>query len=144
MKKILLSTLVTALALPLLATSVSAKNKNKGFVFVPQEMAVETVADAKDKADDTIVVLQGYIAKSLGGDKYAFTDKTGEIIIEIDDDEFDGVSVTSGEMIEIMGEIDKDSKKPAKVEVKTIKKLDNPMENTLAKHMKHSKKYLFL
>ena len=140
MKKILLSTLVTALALPLLATSVSAKNKNKGFVFVPQEMAVETVADAKDKADDTIVVLQGYIAKSLGGDKYAFTDKTGEIIIEIDDDEFDGVSVTSGEMIEIMGEIDKDSKKPAKVEVKTIKKLDNPMEITLAKHMKHSKK----
>lgn len=140
MKKILLSTLVTALALPLLATSVSAKNKNKGFVFVPQEMAVETVADAKDKADDTIVVLQGYIAKSLGGDKYAFTDKTGEIIIEIDDDEFDGVSVTSGEMIEIMGEIDKDSKKPAKVEVKTIKKLDNPMENTLAKHMKRSKK----
>ena len=124
MKKILLSTLVTALALPLLATSVSAKNKNKGFVFVPQEMAVETVADAKDKADDTIVVLQGYIAKSLGGDKYAFTDKTGEIIIEIDDDEFDGVSVTSGEMIEIMGEIDKDSKKPAKVEVKTIKKKD--------------------
>lgn len=140
MKKILLSTLVTALALPLLATSVSAKNKNKGFVFVPQEIAVETVADAKDKADDTIVVLQGYIAKSLGGDKYAFTDKTGEIIIEIDDDEFDGVSVTSGEMIEIMGEIDKDSKKPVKVEVKTIKKLDNPMENTLAKHMKHSKK----
>lgn len=140
MKKILLSTLVTALALPLLATSVSAKNKNKGFVFVPQEMAIETVADAKDKADDTIVVLQGYIAKSLGGDKYAFTDKTGEIIIEIDDDEFDGVSVTSGEMIEIMGEIDKDSKKPAKVEVKTIKKLDNPMENTLAKHMKRSKK----
>lgn len=140
MKKILLSTLVTALALPLLATSVSAKNKNKGFVFVPQEMAVETVADAKDKADDTIVVLQGYIAKSLGGDKYAFTDKTGEIIIEIDDDEFDGVSVTSGEMIEIMGEVDKDSKKPVKVEVKTIKKLDNPMENTLAKHMKHSKK----
>ena len=140
MKKILLSTLVTALALPLLATSVSAKNKNKGFVFVPQEMAVETVADAKDKADDTIVVLQGYIAKSLGGDKYAFTDKTGEIIIEIDDDEFDGVSVTSGEMIVIMGEIDKDSKKPAKVEVKTIKKLDNPMENTLAKHMKRSKK----
>lgn len=140
MKKILLSTLVTALALPLLATSVSAKNKNKGFVFVPQEMAVETVADAKDKADDTIVVLQGYIAKSLGGDKYAFTDKTGEIIIEIDDDEFDGVSVTSGEMIEIMGEVDKDSKKPAKVEVKTIKKLDNPMENTLAKHMKRSKK----
>lgn len=140
MKKILLSTLVTALALPLLATSVSAKNKNKGFVFVPQEMAVETVADAKDKADDTIVVLQGYIAKSLGDDKYAFTDKTGEIIIEIDDDEFDGVSVTSGEMIEIMGEVDKDSKKPAKVEVKTIKKLDNPMENTLAKHMKRSKK----
>lgn len=140
MKKFLLSTLVTVLALPLLATSVSAKNKNKGFVFVPQEMAVETVADAKDKADDTIVVLQGYIAKSLGGDKYAFTDKTGEIIIEIDDDEFDGVSVTSGEMIEIMGEVDKDSKKPAKVEVKTIKKLDNPMENTLAKHMKRSKK----
>lgn len=139
MKKILLSALFTVLALPLLAPSVLAKHKNKGFVFVPQEMAVETVADAKDKADDTIVVLQGYIAKSLGGDKYAFTDKTGEIIIEIDDDEFDGVSVTSGELIEIMGEVDKDSKKPAKVEVKTIKKLDKQAKHS-DKPMKHSKK----
>ena len=68
--------------------------------------------------------LKGQIVKSLGDDKYAFTDKTGEIVLEIDNDDFDGVTVTAGEFIEVSGEVDKDLMKPAKVEVKSIKKLD--------------------
>jgi len=122
MKKILLTMLCVGVALPAMA-----KNHNKGgFVFVPQNVAIETVQDVKNKSDDTFVVMQGKIAKALGDDKYAFTDKTGEIVIEIDNDEFNGVTVMEGEMLEISGDVDKEMMKDAKVDVKTIKKLNHP------------------
>lgn len=121
MKKLLLSLLCLGVAVPALAKN----TQNKGFVFVPQNVVIESVADAKSKADDTIIVLQGKIVKALGDDKYMFSDKTGEIIIEIDEDDFNGVTVAEGEMIEITGEVDKDMMKPTKVDVKAIKKLDN-------------------
>ena len=38
-----------------------------------------TVEQAKNSKDDTFVVLQGYIDKSLGGEKYLFRDTTGTI-----------------------------------------------------------------
>lgn len=118
MKKILLSLLCLGVAAPALA-----KKADKGFVFIPENVVVESVADVKNKSDDTLVVMQGKIVKALGHDKYTFSDDTGEIIIEIDEEDFDGVTVTAGEMIEISGEVDKDLMKPAKVEVKKIKKL---------------------
>ena len=122
MKKLLLSLICAILA----ATSVQAKDKhkNKGFMFVPENVVVETVADAKNKADDTIVVLQGQIVKALGDDKYQFTDETGEIVLDIDQDDFDGVTVVEGEIIQITGEIDKEMMKPAEVDVKHIKKMN--------------------
>ncbi len=118
MKKALLTIAFLGIALPAIA-----KDNNTGFVFVPENMIIETVADVKNKSDETIVVMQGQIAKALGDEKYMFTDKTGEIIIEIDDEDFNGVTVTAGEMVEISGEVDKEMMKPAKVEVKSIKKM---------------------
>ena len=91
---------------------------------MPENIVIETVENVKTKADETFVYMQGQIVKALGDDKYAFTDKTGEIVLEIDNDEFDGVTVAAGEFIEVSGEVDKEMMKPAKVEVKTIKKLD--------------------
>ena len=101
-----------------------AKDSKKGFIFVPENVVIETVENVKTKADETFVYMQGQIVKALGDDKYAFTDKTGEIILEIDNDDFNGVTVTAGELIEISGEVDKEMMKPAKIDVKTIKKLD--------------------
>lgn len=122
MKKLLLSLICVLLA----AANAQAKDKhkNKGFMFVPESVVVETVADAKNKADDTIVVLQGQIVKALGDDKYQFTDETGEIVLDIDQDDFDGVTVVEGEIIQITGEIDKEMMKPAEVDVKHIKKMN--------------------
>jgi uncharacterized protein (TIGR00156 family) len=61
----------------------------------------------------------------LGDEKYTFTDQTGEIIIEIDSEDFNNVTVTSEELLEIVGEVDKEKKKPAEIDVKSIKKLEN-------------------
>ena len=101
-----------------------AKETKKGFIFIPENVVIETVENVKNKADETFVYMQGQIIKSLGDDKYAFTDKTGEIILEIDNDEFNGVTVTAGEFIEISGEVDKEKTKPTEVDVKSIKKLN--------------------
>lgn len=118
MKKILLALICTMVAFPVIA-----KDKNKGFIFIPENVIVETVENVKNKSDETLVVMQGKIVKALGDDKYAFTDKTGEIIIEIDEEDFDGITVTAGELVEISGEVDKEMMKPTKVDVKSIKKL---------------------
>ena len=101
-----------------------AADAKKGFIFVPENVIIETVENVKTKNDETFVYMQGQIVKALGDDKYAFTDKTGEIILEIDNDEFDGVTVAAGEFIEISGEVDKELMKPTKIDVKSIKKLD--------------------
>ena len=119
MKKILFTFLCLAVC-----GNAFAKDAKKGFIFVPENVVIETVENVKTKADETFVYMQGQIVKALGDDKYAFTDKTGEIVLEIDNDEFDGVTVAAGEFIEVSGEVDKEMMKPAKVEVKTIKKLD--------------------
>ena len=119
MKKILFTFLCLAIT-----HNALAKEPKKGFIFIPENVVIETVENVKNKADETFVYMQGQIVKSLGDDKYAFTDKTGEIVLEIDNDEFNGVTVTAGEFLEISGEVDKEMMKPTKVDVKSIKKLD--------------------
>ena len=52
----------------------------------PGAQSVTTVAAANDAADDTPVVLQGYVTKKINNDdKYEFKDNTGTITVEIDD-----------------------------------------------------------
>ena len=77
MKKILLALICTMVAFPVIA-----KDKNKGFIFIPENVVIETVKDVKNKSDDTLVVMQGKIVKALGDDKYAFTD-SGVLLIEV-------------------------------------------------------------
>lgn len=113
----------------ILGSSVMAGDKNKmkgkGFVFQPTSITVETIENIKDKKDDEIVVLQGVIEKAISGDKYLFNDGTGTIVIEIDDDDFKGMTVNANEKVQITGEFDKGNWfKKDKVEVKSIKKLN--------------------
>ena len=51
-----------------------------------------TVADALKLPDDTPVVLKGKIEKSLGNEKYQFSDGTGVIVVEIDNEEWRGLT----------------------------------------------------
>ena len=71
-------------------------------------IASVSVAEALKLGDDAPVVLQGKIEKSLGGEKYLFTDNTGSVTIEIDDDDWRGLSVDQNDTVEIRGEVDKD------------------------------------
>ena len=71
-------------------------------------MEPSTVAQVLTYSDDTPVVVNGQIEKSLGNEKYLFKDSTGSVTIEIDDEDWRGLNVTPKDTITIRGEIDKD------------------------------------
>jgi uncharacterized protein (TIGR00156 family) len=81
-----------------------------------------TVAEVKNLRDDSPVILRGKIEKSLGDEKYLFTDSTGTITVEIDNRLWNGISVNQNDTVEIRGEVDKDLK-GVEIEAKSIKKI---------------------
>ncbi len=85
-------------------------------------LAASTIAQAKILRDDAAVVLQGFIEKSLGNEKYLFKDGTDSIVIEIDNEDWCGLVVGPKEKIEISGEIDRNWHH-VEIEVNSIKKL---------------------
>ncbi len=85
------------------------------------EVKITTVQDASKLRDDSPVVLQGNIINSLGDEKYTFTDQTGQITIEIDDEDWRGINVTPDTTVEIYGEVDKGFFKKTKIDVNSIR-----------------------
>lgn len=82
-----------------------------------------TVQSALNMKDDANVRLVGHIEKSLGDEKYMFKDNTGEIIVEIDNDLWQGRTVTPNDSIEINGEVDKEWGDKIKIDVDSLKVL---------------------
>ena len=67
-----------------------------------------TVAEALKMGDDTAVVLEGKIEKSLGKEQYLFSDNTGSVTVEIDNDDWRGMTVTPNDTVILRGEVEKD------------------------------------
>ena len=66
-----------------------------------------TVASIKkNPIDDMRVVLQGNLLEKVSYEKYTFSDGTGEIVVEIDEEKFRGIQVDPNTKIEIQGEVD--------------------------------------
>ena len=81
-----------------------------GFAFgvqAKQMMPANTVLQVMTFQDDAPVVLQGKIDKPLGHGKYQFSDSTGTIVLDIDDEVIGNMDVLSEQMVEIHGEVDK-------------------------------------
>lgn len=70
--------------------------------------------------DDQDVVLRGRIVQHLRGDDYLFTDGTGEIEIEIDDDDAPRGGVKLNTEVEIRGEVDLDRNQQPTIEVDEV------------------------
>src|SRR5690606_30576204 len=67
-----------------MATAALAQYTGPGSMQVPRTVA-EVLQDARD---DTPVELTGYIIRQSGRERYVFKDSTGEITVEIDDEDF--------------------------------------------------------
>ncbi|WP_299002409.1 NirD/YgiW/YdeI family stress tolerance protein [uncultured Shewanella sp.] len=87
--------------------TVTALSESGGFVG-PMKDSITTVKEALEAEDDAHVTLTGYITSSLGDEKYHFKDDTGEMLVEIDDDDWNGLKVTPDTKVIIQGEVDTD------------------------------------
>ncbi|CAK13300.1 NirD/YgiW/YdeI family stress tolerance protein [Pseudomonas entomophila] len=74
----------------------------------PGAQAVTSVAAAKEAADDTPVVLQGFVTKKLDNDdKYEFKDNTGTITVEIDNEDLPPTPFNEKTRVKLTGEVEK-------------------------------------
>jgi len=67
-----------------------------------------TVPSISEMRDDTKVTIEGYLIKQIREEHYIFKDNSGEIEVEIDDEDFRGAKVTPKTKVRIVGEVDKD------------------------------------
>ncbi len=107
-KDITASAFVVALGLSTSALASGFTGPQQAGGFQGPGLAPSSVAEALKLNDDTPVVLVGQIEKSLGDEKYLFKDASGSVTVEIDNEDWRGVTVTPKDTIVIQGEIDKD------------------------------------
>ncbi|OYQ73493.1 YgiW/YdeI family stress tolerance OB fold protein [Wohlfahrtiimonas sp. G9077] len=79
-----------------------------GFNGPALSQSITTVKDAMTLRDDAYVKLRGKIVKHSHKDKYIFSDDTGSITVEIDKDKWRGLTINDKDLVEIVGEVDKD------------------------------------
>lgn len=91
--------------------------------FSGPNSSVTTVDAAKRLQDDAPVTLRGNIIQQNSDDDYTFKDSTGTISVDIDSKHWNGVNVTPSDVVEIIGEVDKD-KKGVEIDVKQLKKVN--------------------
>lgn len=91
--------------------------------FSGPNSSVTTVDAAKRLQDDAPVTLRGNIIQQNSDDDYTFKDSTGTISVDIDRKHWNGVNVTPSDVVEIVGEVDKD-KKGVEIDVKQLKKVN--------------------
>jgi len=81
-----------------------------------------TVASILEKpVDDQNVRLTGHLLRKIGDEKYIFSDGTGEIVVEIDDDDFPPQSIDAKTQVELVGEVDTGMRRPPEIEVDTVR-----------------------
>lgn len=99
--------------------------KIEAYAVIKDGAAVKytTVAQASKAADDTWVVVKGKLKLKIDDEEYTFADASGEMIVEIDDDNWGGVKYDQGKEVELRGEIDVNSKGITKLDVDFIREL---------------------
>mgnify|MGYP000009413373 FL=1 len=104
MNKKILAILAAVSGIALQTETMAAQNQGG---FTGPSIEVITVEQAKNMNDDAFVILRGNIKQNVGDDIYVFTDGTGSINVEIDEDEWNGLNVGPEDVVEIRGEVDK-------------------------------------
>jgi uncharacterized protein (TIGR00156 family) len=91
--------------------------------FVGAEQTIISTEEAKGLRDDSPVVMQGRLKKSLGDEKYLFVDSRGSIVVEIDNDDFRGIDISPADTIEIQGEVDTKMFRGNEIDVEYMEKI---------------------
>ena len=83
--------------------------------------AVWTVTEVMSLPDDTPVVMRGRITKNMGNDIFVFEDGSGTIMLEIDEESWNGNTVRVDDIVTVYGSVDKGTNY-TEVEVESIVK----------------------
>lgn len=81
------------------------------------------VKEALRMRDESYVTVRGNIVKRLTDDKYLFRDATGEIVVDIDKEDWAGITVGPNDTVELSGEIDRDFNK-VEIDVGIVRKVN--------------------
>jgi len=84
-----------------------------------QPMSVANIL--RNPVDDLRVTLRGNIILKIGGDKYVFSDGTGEIRVDIDNSEWPAEPVNEKTTVEIIGKVDVEFMHPTEIDVKVLR-----------------------
>ncbi len=98
-------------------------NRRPGGFEGPGAGGVTTAAEVKRARDDMHVVLEGTLVERLRGDKYTFRDRSGTVVVEIDDEDFRGQHVTPQTRVRLYGEVDTEWNRPSEVDVDRLEVL---------------------
>lgn len=74
--------------------------------------------------DDSYVTVRGKIIRRLTDDKFMFADSTGQIVVDIDYEDWGGVTASPKDTLELTGEIDRDFNS-VKLDVKIVRKVSD-------------------
>ena len=107
MKKI--SVLALAVLMPVCgAMAGPGKTMNNGMMNGNQP-AVWTVTEVVSLPDNTPVVMRGRITKNMGNNIFVFEDCSGTIMLEIDEESWNGNTVRVDDVVTVYGNVDKGS-----------------------------------
>ena len=119
-KKFISSSLVFTLSFKGVSAAAGVNGPAQTGGFKGPGLQPSTVAEALGYSDDTPVVLVGKIERSLGDEKYLFKDSSGTVTVDIDNDDWRGITVTPNDTVVIEGEVDKDFFK-TQIDVDTVR-----------------------
>ena len=86
-------------------TVVPVQDSRGGFVNGVEKIV--TVEMVNEMRDDVPVVVRGNITQRKGDEKYVFTDGTGSITVEIDDEDWRGQTIEPTDTVKLYGEVDR-------------------------------------
>lgn len=109
---------VSALALLAAIWSLPAAAEYEG----PGGLRSGTVAEIlKSSRDDQHVVIEGFLIKKVGKETYVFSDGTGEIEVEIDDDDLPVEPIDERTRVEISGKVDAHLLRKTEIDVDSVR-----------------------
>lgn len=99
--------------------------KSDSAVLKEAKANVVTVAQAKKLKDETGVTLTGQIVRQLGADSddFELKDKTGSIVIDVDNDLWKPLALKAGDKVRVLGEVDTHREKPTDIDVIQIQRI---------------------
>ncbi|MBR2921877.1 MAG: NirD/YgiW/YdeI family stress tolerance protein [Alphaproteobacteria bacterium] len=114
---------VCALALILGLSSNAIAQQQAGGYTGPSAVKTISVAEALKLSDNTAVELVGKIEKSLGDEKYQFSDESGSVIVDIDNEDFRGLTINENDVVKLRGEVDKELLEETVIDVDSVEKV---------------------